>query len=90
MLNHLHSNHKHRRFNGEYLDLTMIVPQVEVITAVRQRPSCNPTPVQQTTLQTWPFVEITAFKRYFYLEAQAFSFEGHPELFIWVWFYGKT
>ena len=28
LLNHLHSNHKHRRFNGDNLDLTMVVPQV--------------------------------------------------------------
>lgn len=29
LLNHLHSNHKHRRFNGDSLDLTMVVPQLE-------------------------------------------------------------
>ena len=30
VLNHLHSSHKHRRFNGDSLDMTMVVPQVEV------------------------------------------------------------
>ena len=25
----LHSNHKHRRFNGDFLDLTMVVPQLD-------------------------------------------------------------
>ena len=32
VLNHLHSSHKHRRFNGDSLDMTMVVPQVEVET----------------------------------------------------------
>ena len=41
-------------------------------------------------LQTWPFVEVLAYKRYFYLEAQSFNdSEGHPEVFIWLWFFGK-
>ena len=31
MLNHLHSNHKHRRYDGESLDMTMVVPQVKKI-----------------------------------------------------------
>ena len=31
LLNHLHSNHKHRRFNGDNLDLTMVVPQVKTV-----------------------------------------------------------
>ena len=30
VLNHLHSSHKHRRFNGDSLDMTMVVPQVDV------------------------------------------------------------
>jgi hypothetical protein len=42
-----------------------------------------------TTAQTWPFVEIFAYKRYFYLEAQSFTLDGHPELFVWLWFLGK-
>ena len=45
--------------------------------------------VQQTTTQTWPFVEIYAHKRYFYLEAQSFCIDGHPEIFLWLWFLGK-
>ena len=32
VLNHLHSSHKHRRFNGDSLDMTMVVPQVDVET----------------------------------------------------------
>ena len=36
LLNHLHSNHKHRRFNGPNLDLTMVVPQVEIVTAIQR------------------------------------------------------
>lgn len=43
----------------------------------------------QMTTQTWPFVEIFAHKRYFYLEAQAFTLDGHPEIFLWLWFLGK-
>lgn len=43
---------------------------------------------QQMTTQTWPFVEIFAHKRYFYLEAQSFTLDGHPEIFLWVWFLG--
>ncbi len=85
LLNHLHSNHKHRRFNGDLLDLTMIVPQVE--------PATLKQPQQQTGLnpmtQTWPFVEIYCHKRYFYLEAQSFSVDGHAELFLWLWFLGQ-
>ena len=42
----------------------------------------------QMTTQTWPFVEIFAHKRYFYLEAQAFTLDGHPEIFLWLWFLG--
>jgi hypothetical protein len=41
------------------------------------------------TAQTWPFVEIFAYKRYFYLEAQSFTLDGHPELFVWLWFLGN-
>ena len=90
MLNHLHANHKHRRFNGDTLDLTMVVPQVEIVPEARSRPqtSCNPTTAQPATLQTWPFVEILAHRRYFYLEAQSFNIDGHPEIFIWLWFLG--
>jgi hypothetical protein len=28
-------------------------------------------------------------KRYFYLEAQSYLIDGHPELFLWLWFLGK-
>merc|ERR1712141_575058 len=35
--------------------------------------------IQQTTTQTWPFVEIYAHKRYFYLEAQSFCIHGKSE-----------
>ena len=38
LLNHLHSNHKHRRFNGDTLDLTMVVPQVEVVQEFKRSP----------------------------------------------------
>ena len=47
-----------------------------------------PTHQAQLTTQTWPFVEIFAHKRYFYLEAQSFSIDGHPEIFLWLWFLG--
>ena len=30
VLNHLHSSHKHRRFNGDTLDMTMVVPSIDV------------------------------------------------------------
>ena len=102
LLNHLHSNHKHRRFNGDNLDLTMVVPQVEIITELKRSqtkidlslpngPSPHPGPTHSTqlTTQTWPFVEIFAHKRYFYLEAQSFSIDGHPEIFLWLWFLGN-
>ena len=116
LLNHLHSNHKHRRYDGESLDMTMVVPQVNKRDVILSRVSfqnhsfssvstrqvevmsqsmpsrsvCNPSPSQQATLQTWPFVEIVAHKRYFYLEAQSFNdSEGHPEVFIWLWFFGE-
>jgi hypothetical protein len=35
-------------------------------------------------------VEIFAYKRYFYLEAQSFTLDGHPELFVWLWFLGNS
>jgi len=108
LLNHLHSNHKHRRFNGPNLDLTMVVPQVEIVTAIQRahtkidlslqnngsspHPNSaghNPTHQAQLTTQTWPFVEIFAHKRYFYLEAQSFTIDGHPEIFLWLWFLGS-
>ena len=124
LLNRLHSNHKHRRFNGDNLDLTMVVPQVEVIqefkrssTKIDLSLNTNGSPAingehgggpsesrrsergsamahhghhnqQQMTTQTWPFVEIFAHKRYFYLEAQSFTLDGHPEIFLWVWLLG--
>ncbi len=99
LLNHLHSNHKHRRYNGDNLDLTMVVPQVEIVTEIRRsntkidlslndlRPTGNGHQMVQT--QTWPFVEIFAHKRYFYLEAQSFTIDGHPEIFLWLWFLGN-
>jgi len=127
LLNHLHSNHKHRRFNGDNLDLTMVVPQVEVVQEFKRSSTkidlqLNGTPSinenghgerdpssdrrerrsergsvmgnhghqsQPMTSQTWPFVEIFAHKRYFYLEAQSFTLDGHPEIFLWVWFLGS-
>ena len=95
LLNHLHSNHKHRRYNGDSLDLTMIVPQIDVdmrrSTSLGQLNGsaagslANPNP---GTTQTWPFVEIYSHKRYFYLEAQSFCLDGHAELFLWLWFLG--
>ena len=111
LLNHLHSNHKHRRFNGDNLDLTMVVPQVEIVTEFKRSstkidlslPNGNsnghsgPPPTlshhgghAQMTTQTWPFVEIFAHKRYFYLEAQSFTLDGHPVIFIWLWFLGNN
>lgn len=127
LLNHLHSNHKHRRFNGDTLDLTMVVPQVEVVQEFKRSSTkidlslANGSPAlngdgephpdgrrtserrsergsamahhgqqnQHSTTQTWPFVEIFAHKRYFYLEAQSFTLDGHPEIFLWVWFLGS-
>nr|XP_040563463.1 uncharacterized protein LOC121113674 isoform X2 [Lepeophtheirus salmonis] len=95
LLNHLHSNHKHRRFNGDYLDLTMIVPQVEVIGDHQKRISTGnlsgslSNANTSSTTQTWPFIEIYSHKRYFYLEAQSYNMDGyHPELFLWLWFLG--
>ena len=95
----LHCNHKHRRFNGDNLDLTMVVPQVEIVHEYKRsgtkidlslpNGTTNPvTPHKQLTTQTWPFVEIFAHKRYFYLEAQSFTIDGHPEIFLWLWFLG--
>ena len=99
LLNHLHCNHKHRRFNGDNLDLTMVVPQIEIVNEYKRSgtkidlslPNGAPvTPHKQLTTQTWPFVEIFAHKRYFYLEAQSFTIDGHPEIFLWLWFLGKV
>ena len=42
----------------------------------------------QATMQTWPFVEIYSHKKYFYLEAQSYTIDGHAELFLWLWFLG--
>ena len=80
----------------------MVVPQVEIITELKRSqtkidlslangssPHPGPTHSTQLTTQTWPFVEIFAHKRYFYLEAQSFSIDGHPEIFLWLWFLGK-
>ena len=112
LLNHLHCNHKHRRFNGDNLDLTMVVPQVEVVNEFKRSstkidltlPNGNTALAPAAnghgpggghhhfgsmTMQTWPFVEIHAHKRYFYLEAQSFSIDGHPEIFLWLWFLGQ-
>ena len=105
LLNHLHCNHKHRRFNGDNLDLTMVVPQIEIVNEYKRsgrsgtkidlslQENGDPpvgTPHKQLTTQTWPFVEIFAHKRYFYLEAQSFTIDGHPEIFLWLWFLGKV
>jgi len=83
----------------------MVVPQVEVVTEFRRSSTkidlslpngstpvngLQSQPSSQMTTQTWPFVEIFAHKRYFYLEAQSFTLDGHhPEIFLWVWFLGK-
>lgn len=101
LLNHLHSNHKHRRFNGDSLDLTMVVPQLdyEITRRSVSHPSltangvpstpATATPMSaQVTMQTWPFVEIYSHKKYFYLEAQSHTIDGHAELFLWLWFLG--
>ena len=47
-------------------------------------------PPGPSTTQTWPFVEVYCNKRYFYLEAQSYIIDGHPELFLWLWFLGQT
>ena len=115
MLNHLHSSHKHRRFNGDTLDMTMVVPSVDVdhmagnglkkagSTSNLSEKNLPPGP---STTQTWPFVEVFFYiyyllsfiiifvevycnKRYFYLEAQSYIIDGHPELFLWLWFLGE-
>ena len=65
MLNPLHSSHKHRRFNGDTLDMTMVVPSVDVdhMTSLKKAGSTsnlsekNLAPGPSTT-QTWPFVEV--------------------------------
>ena len=44
----------------------------------------------QATMQTWPFVEIYSHKKYFYLEAQSYTIDGHAELFLWLWFLGES
>ena len=44
----------------------------------------------QVTMQTWPFVEIYSHKKYFYLEAQSHTIDGHAELFLWLWFLGES
>jgi len=104
VLNHLHSSHKHRRFNGDSLDMTMVVPQVDVETnsnSIRKAGSTTnlngsdskdrdlKLPPGPSTTQTWPFVEVYCNKRYFYLEAQSYIIDGHPELFLWLWFLGS-
>lgn len=94
VLNHLHSSHKHRRFNGDTLDMTMVVPQVEIDQGQQLRKAgstSNLNTVQSaaSTTQTWPFVEVYCNKRYFYLEAQSYVIDGHPELFLWLWFLGS-
>ena len=98
MLNHLHSSHKHRLFNGDTLDMTMVVPSVDVdhmtgnglkkagSTSNLSEKNLPPGP---STTQTWPFVEVYCNKRYFYLEAQSYIIDGHPELFLWLWFLGE-
>lgn len=47
-------------------------------------------PSGPSTTQTWPFVEVYCNKRYFYLEAQSYVIDGHPELFLWLWFLGNV
>ena len=98
MLNHLHSSHKHRRFNGDTLDMTMVVPSVDVdhITGNGLKKAGSTSnlseknlPPGPSTTQTWPFVEVYCNKRYFYLEAQSYIIDGHPELFLWLWFLGE-
>lgn len=94
VLNHLHSSHKHRRFNGDSLDMTMVVPQVEVDQLQNRKSgsTSNLTAIPlsgPSTTQTWPFVEVYCNKRYFYLEAQSYLIDGHPELFLWLWFLGS-
>lgn len=97
VLNHLHSSHKHRRFNGDSLDMTMVVPQVEVENGpIRKAGSTSnlngadtKLPPGPSTTQTWPFVEVYCNKRYFYLEAQSYIIDGHAELFLWLWFLGS-
>ena len=51
----------------------------------------------QNGARTWPttankinirLLKLFAHKRYFYLEAQSFTLDGHPEIFLWVWFLG--
>ena len=44
----------------------------------------------QSTMQTWSFVEIYSHKKYFYLEAQSYTIDGHAELFLWLWFLGES
>ena len=100
MLNHLHSSHKHRMFNGDTLDMTMVVPSVDVdhMSSLGSMKKAGSTsnlseknlPPGPSTTQTWPFVEVYCNKRYFYLEAQSYIIDGHPELFLWLWFLGQT
>ena len=99
-MNHLHSSHKHRRFNGDTLDMTMVVPSVDVdhMSSLGSMKKAGSTsnlseknlPPGPSTTQTWPFVEVYCNKRYFYLEAQSYIIDGHPELFLWLWFLGQT
>jgi hypothetical protein len=39
-------------------------------------------------LTTWR--QVYCNKRYFYLEAQSYLIDGHPELFLWLWFLGTV
>jgi hypothetical protein len=39
-------------------------------------------------LTTWR--KVYCNKRYFYLEAQSYLIDGHPELFLWLWFLGTV
>ena len=78
--------------------MTMVVPSVDVdhITGNGLKKAGSTSnlseknlPPGPSTTQTWPFVEVYCNKRYFYLEAQSYIIDGHPELFLWLWFLGE-
>ena len=49
----------------------------------------NPSDQNMSQLLLTCTVQVYCNKRYFYLEAQSYIIDGHPELFLWLWFLGE-
>ncbi|XP_023347599.1 uncharacterized protein LOC111716386 [Eurytemora carolleeae] len=50
---------------------------------------CNSKNSQFQNAGRFPSAMVYCNKRYFYLEAQSYVIDGHPELFLWLWFLGS-